>query len=32
MNTKMLEKTVHFFNVDPVEAIPRQGYPRYEKR
>ena len=32
MNTKMLEKTVHFFNVDLVEDIPRQGYPRYEKR
>ena len=32
MNTKMLEKTVHFFNVDLAEDIPRQGYPRYEKR
>ena len=28
MNTKMLEKTVHFFNVDLAEDISSQGYPK----
>ena len=28
MNTKMLEKTVHFFNVDLAEDIPTPGYPQ----
>ena len=28
MNTKMLEKTVHFFNVDLAEDTPKQGYPK----
>ena len=28
MNTKLLQKTVHFFNVDFTENIPMQGYPK----
>ena len=28
MNTKILEKTVHFFNVDLAEDISTQGYPK----
>ena len=28
MNTKMLEKTVYFFNVDLAEDISTQGYPK----
>ena len=28
MNTKMLEKTVHFFNVDFAEDVSTQGYPK----
>ena len=28
MNTKILEKNVHFFNVDFAEDIPMQGYPK----
>ena len=28
MNTKILEKTVHFFNVDLADDIPTQGYPK----
>ena len=28
MNTKKLEKTVHFVNVNLVEDIPAEGYPK----
>ena len=28
MNIKMLEKNVHFFNVDLAEDISTQGYPK----
>ena len=28
MNTKMLEKTVHFFNVDLAEDFSTYGYPK----
>ena len=28
MNTKMLEKTVHFFNADLAEDISTKGYPK----
>ena len=28
MNTKMLEKTVHFFNVDLAEDISTYGFPK----
>ena len=31
MNSKMLEKTVHFFNVDFAENISTQGYPKISK-
>ena len=32
MNTKMLEKTAHFFNVDFAEDILRSDIPRFQKQ